>query len=105
MKSMRHQKAGVGVLAYMGFLTCAFAQEAAEVSASPMVKAYGMSFKQAWEYGGWIMWVLAAISVFALAMVFYFVTVLRAGAVTPHELMIDLLARVRANDLNEVRRL
>lgn len=99
---MRHQKAVVGVLAWMGSLTCAVAQEAA---ASPMVKAYGMSFKQAWEYGGWIMWVLAALSVFALAMVFYFVIVLRAGSVTPHELMVDLLARIRANDLNEVRRL
>jgi len=105
MKSMRHQKAVVGVLALMGSLTCGIAQEAAAVAASPMVKAYGMSFKQAWAYGGWIMWVLAALSVFALAMVFYFVVVLRAGAVTPHELMVDLLARIRANDLNEVRRL
>lgn len=102
---MRYQKAVVGFLAFMGALTCAVAQEASAVAATPAAKTYGMSFKQAWEYGGWIMWVLAAFSVFALAMVFYFVTVLRTGAVTPHELMIDLLARIRANDLNEVRRL
>ena len=102
MKSMMQKKAVVGVLACMGFLTRAMAQEAA---VSPMVKTYGMSFKQAWEYGGWIMWVLAAISIFALAMVFYFVTVLRTGAVTPRELVSDILGRVRANDLNEVRRL
>ena len=102
---MRHQKAGVGVLAYMGFLTCAFAQEAAEVSASPMVKAYGMSFKQAWEYGGWIMWVLAAVSVFALSLVFYFSWALRANGVTPHDLLTDVLAKIRVGDLNEVRRL
>jgi len=102
---MRYQKAVVGFLAFMGSLTCVVAQEAAAVATSPVAKTYGMSFKQAWEYGGWVMWVLAAFSIFALAMVFYFVTVLRPGAVTPHELMIDLLARIRENDLNEVRRL
>ena len=82
MKNMTLKKCAVGVLACMGFLTCAVAQEAAT---SPVAKTYGMSFKQAWEYGGWIMWVLAAISIFAMAMVFYFVIVLRAGAVTPRE--------------------
>ena len=102
---MRHQKAVVGILACMGSLTCAVAQEATAVAASPLVKSCGMSFKQAWEYGGWIMWVLAAVSVFALALVFYFLVALRPSAVTPHELIIDLLARIRANDLNEARRL
>ena len=102
MKNMTLKKCAVGVLACMGFLTCAVAQEAAT---SPVAKTYGMSFKQAWEYGGWIMWVLAAISIFAMAMVFYFVIVLRAGAVTPRELVSDILARIRANDMNEVRRL
>jgi len=102
MKNMTWKKRVVGVLACMGFLTCAMAQEA--VSA-PVAKSYGMSLKQAWEYGGWIMWVLAAISIFAMAMVFYFLIVLRTGAVTPRELVSDILARVRANDLNEVRRL
>jgi biopolymer transport protein ExbB len=103
MKNMMRCKVVVGVLACMGFLTAAVAQEAAAVA--PAVNAYGMSFKQAWAYGGWIMWILAAISVFALAMVFYFLTVLRANSVIPHELMSDILSKIRANDLNEVRRL
>jgi biopolymer transport protein ExbB len=93
----------MAIVSVMGFAACAAAQEVA--AAAPAANKYGMSFKQAWEYGGWIMWVLAAISVFALALVFYFMVVLRPGAVTPHELMVDLLARIRANDLNEVRRL
>ena len=107
MKRMLSKKTGVGVLAYMGSLACAVAQETAGAAAAgvPAVNGYGMSLKQAWEYGGWIMWVLAAISIFALAMVFYFITVLRAGSVTPRELLIDIISRVRANDLNEVRRL
>jgi len=107
MKRMLSKKTGVGVLAYMGLLACAVAQEAAGAAAAgaPAVNGYGMSMKQAWEYGGWIMWVLAAISIFALAMVFYFITVLRTGSVTPRALLIDIISRVRSNDLNEVRRL
>jgi biopolymer transport protein ExbB len=97
----------VGLVACVGSVAVAVAQEAAEAAAAaaPAANAYGMSFKQAWEYGGWIMWVLAAISVFALAMVFYFMWALRAGTVIPHELLSDMLAKIRANDLNEMRRL
>ena len=106
MKSMMKTRVLAGLTVCMGFLTSAVAQEAVEaVAGAPAAGAYGMSFKQAWEYGGWIMWVLAAISIFAMAMVFYFVIVLRAGAVTPRELVSDILARIRANDMNEVRRL
>jgi len=93
---MRIQQVVAGIGMFLGTAACAVAQEAAAVAASPAVKGYGMSFRQAWEYGGWVMWLLAAISVFALAMVFYFMIVLRSGAVTPHELMVDLLARIRA---------
>ena len=102
---MRAKKAMLYTLAYAGWLTGAFAQEAAAPGAAPAAQAYGMSFAQAWEYGGWIMWLLAAISVFALAMVFYFLTALRGGAVIPRELMVDLMAQIRSGNLNEVRRL
>ncbi len=109
---MLNRKMIVGVWACVGVLACAFAQETAGVvtaavseAAPDAVNGYGMSLRQAWTYGGWIMWVLAAISVFALAMVFYFITVLRSNAVTPRDLLIDLVARVRANDLTEARRL
>ena len=107
MKNSMHCKVVAGFLACMGSLTSAVAQEAAETAAAaaPVVNAYGMSFKQAWAYGGWIMWVLAAISVFALSLVFYFVWALRSNAMMPHDLLTDILAKIRANDLNEVRRL
>ena len=102
---MRMSKGGavIGLWAGLGQVTRVLAQEAA--AAVPAANGYGMSFRQAWEYGGWIMWLLAAISVFALAMVFYFIWSLRSGSVIPHALLSDILARVRANDLNEVRRL
>ncbi len=98
---MRSQKAVLLMLACAGWLTRAVAEEAA----TPAAKAYGMSFRQAWEYGGWIMWLLAAVSVFALALVFYFLTALRSGSVIPRELMVDLMAQIRSGNLNEVRRL
>lgn len=94
----------MGVAAFAVTTCVAVAQEAAE-AAPAAANVYGMSFKQAWAYGGWIMWVLAAISVFALSMVFYFLWALRSNAVAPHELVTDILARIRTNDLNEVRRL
>jgi biopolymer transport protein ExbB len=92
-----------GLAVSVGAVTVAVAQEAAEVA--PAANAYGMSFRQAWEYGGWIMWVLAALSIFALSMVFYFLWALRSGSVIPHDVLSDILAKVRSNDLNEVRRL
>jgi biopolymer transport protein ExbB len=107
MKNTIHSKVMAGVLIVAGLATAAVAQEAAEAAAAaaPAAHAYGMSFKQAWTYGGWIMWVLAAISVFALALVFYFLWALRTNAMMPHDLLTDILAKIRANDLNEVRRL
>ena len=51
------------------------------------------------------MWVLAAISIFALAIVLYFMGALRSVAIAPHELVVDIMARIRANQLSEVRRL
>ena len=96
-----------GMLACMGTVSCALAQTAAEATtaAPASLQAAGMSLKQAWEYGGWIMWVLAGVSVIALAMVLYFMTALRSNAIVPRALLTDVLAKIRANELNEVRRL
>ena len=107
MKSRMNKKAFVGVVACMGTVMGAIAQEAAAAAApaATVVNAYGMTFRQAWGYGGLIMWVLAVLSVFSLALVFYFSVSLRSSAVAPHALLSDMLAKVRANDLNEVRRL
>lgn len=107
MKSRMNNKWFVGVMACMVSVTGAIAQEAATAAAGApaTANAYGMSFRQAWACGGLIMWVLAGLSVFALALVFYFLTTLRTNAVSPYNLLSDILQQVRANDLNEVRRL
>ena len=97
----------MGVLTVMGSATLAVAQDAVNVAAKTddVMRVYGMPLKQAWEYGGWIMWVLAALSVFALAMVFYFIWALRSGVVIPHALVSDVITHIRAGDLTEARRL
>lgn len=102
---MKKKMVAAGV-AFLGTVGCAFAQAAAETAAvAPKASAAGMSLRQAWEYGGWIMWVLAGISVFALTMVFYFMTAFRSRAIVPRALMTDVLAKIQSNELNEVRRL
>jgi biopolymer transport protein ExbB len=82
----------------------AFAKDAADV-ATPAANAYGMSLKQAWEYGGWLMWVLACLSICALSLIIYFIWALRTNAILPHELVSDVLSRLRAGDMTETRRL
>ena len=94
-----------GFVTVMGSATLAVANDVVGVAADAMSRPYGVSLKQVWSDGGWIMWVLAALSVFALSMVFYFVWALRTGVVIPHALVSDVLSRVRSGDLNEARRL
>jgi len=94
-----------GLALCLGMVSTAFSQAADAAAEGASTNVYGMTLKQAWEYGGWVMWVLAAISVFALALVLYFMTALRGGAIVPRELISDILARIRSNDMSEVRRL
>ena len=51
----------------------------------------GITFGQAWNYGGPLMWVLALFSVMALAMVMYLWYAHRPGVCVP-----DAVARIRA---------
>ncbi len=90
----------------LGVISELCAQGADPTTAAEGVQsAYGMTFREAWQHGGWVMWVLAGMSVFAVALVFYFMTALRNGAIVPRELVSDILAKVRSNDLSEARRL
>ena len=50
-----------------------------------------ITFEQAWNYGGPLMWVLAALSVLALAAVFYLYFAQRRGIVVP-----DAVSRIRS---------
>lgn len=50
----------------------------------------GMTLAQAWNYGGLLMWVLAALSVVALAIVLYLLFAQRREALMPRTLMSDV---------------
>lgn len=78
--------------------------QAAEPEQAPSANHYGMSWREAWGYGGFIMWVLAALSVFGGALVIYFLAVLRPAQVVPRPLLNELLDRLQAGDSNAARR-
>lgn len=67
--------------------------------------AYGMSFKEAWQYGGWVMWILLAVSVFALSLVIYFLCTFRTAIVAPRRLVSSVRDAILEGDDNNARRL
>jgi len=64
----------------------------------------GMSLREAWRCGGWIMWVLAGGSVIGLALSLYLFWTLRTSQMAPPSLLSELLMYVKAGDLATARR-
>ncbi len=64
-----------------------------------------ITLRQAWEYGGPLMWVLAGLSVLALAKIFILLVAQRRGALAPRALVSDVFSRLQAKDYGETRRL
>ena len=74
--------------------------------AAAMPVSNGLTLWQAWDAGGWIMWVLTALALVALRLVILQLPLPGAPRVAPpHGLLIELLDRIRAGELNEARRL
>lgn len=65
--------------------------------------AYGMSWREAWGYGGFIMWILLAISILMIALVIYFLCVFRESAVAPRRLVSEIRDNFREGDMQAVR--
>ena len=64
-----------------------------------------ITLKQAWVYGGPLMWVLAGLSVLALAKILVLLIAQRRGALAPRSLVSDVFSRLQAKDYGETRRL
>lgn len=64
-----------------------------------------ITLKQAWAYGGPLMWVLAGLSVLALAKILVLLIAQRRGALAPRSLVSDVFSRLQAKDYGETRRL
>lgn len=82
-----------------------FALAETATAAAQEAAGRGITFMQAWEWGGWVMWVLAALSVAALALVFFLAVAQRAGALAPRSLVFDICDAVRKGDSTEANRL
>lgn len=65
----------------------------------------GITLLEAWKCGGYLMWVLAGISVLALAAVMYLLVAHRRGALAPRTLMSDVFSKLQVGDHGEARRL
>ena len=65
----------------------------------------GITLAEAWRNGGPLMWVLAGLSVIALAVILYLLLAQRRGALAPHALISDVFSRLQTGDLGEARRL
>ncbi len=63
-----------------------------------------MTLMEAWNAGGWLMWVLLGMSVIVVAVCLYFLVTLRKGAVVPMRLRRDLPKHLLSNDPNDARR-
>jgi len=66
--------------------------------------AQPLTWRQLIEYGGWLMYVLGAMSVAALALVVYLFAVVRPGQVTPALLSRELADKIGAGALDDARR-
>ena len=65
----------------------------------------GITLLQAWQYGGYLMWVLAGLSVLAFAVVLYLLFAQRRGALAPRSLLSDVFSKLQTGDHGEARRL
>lgn len=71
------------------------------LTASDTMFEGGMSWKEIMKSGGWPMYLLAAMSVLALALMLYFGIVLRTGQVAPRPLHRELLEKIGAGMVDE----
>lgn len=63
-----------------------------------------MKWREVVESGGFLMYVLAGVSVLTLALTIYFAAVLRAGLAVPRPLYRELVEKIRAGALDDARR-
>lgn len=91
----------------LSVLSCTINIFASEVSAESIVETQtpGYTFSQIIEFGGWVMYVLGAISVFMLANVLYLFFTIRKNKTVPYALKRDVLDKIKDGNLNDARKL
>lgn len=90
----------------------AWAQEGSDIVAGAVPGASGaeaaikegLSVKEIYESGGWLMHVLSGMSVLALALVIHLFAALRTDRIAPKPLRRDILEKVGADAIDDARR-
>jgi biopolymer transport protein ExbB len=90
------------VTALVGLFVAMFATS---LRAEAMVESPSITIGEIFAYGGWIMWLLVAISIFALAAVIYLLVAQRTEAIVPKALSRDVIEKIRVGQLVEARNL
>ena len=93
--------AGDGVAGGVG---AAVAEAGVTETAGDLFGGQSMPLREILRNGGWLMYVLAGISVLTVAFVIYFFVVLRASQVAPASLLREVVEKVRAGSLADARR-
>ena len=75
------------------------------MAADEVAPSSSMSMQEAWTYGGGLMWVLAALSFLAVALVVYLLLTLREGQIVPRSLVRDVMENLSSDKLGDARRL
>lgn len=90
---------------FVGALVCWAVGSLAQTTptAAGSMTGQEITWKQIIEYGGWILYLIGIVSVFALANVLVLLFSLRTSAVVPRSLVRDVVARVREGDLAGAR--
>ena len=76
---------------------------AASTAAQTDEAQHGMSLREAWKYGGNIMYVLSFLSVIGLALLAYLLIVQRPSSIAPRALRLELSDKIRAGDMPGAR--
>lgn len=69
------------------------------------VQAPTITIGEIFDYGGWIMWLLVAISIFTVATILYLFIAHRTEAIVPKALARDVTEKIRIGQLVEARNL
>ena len=75
-----------------------------DTAATAIERHYGMTWREAWNYGGIIMWFILALSIIAGMLVIYFFFALRPSQIAPRLLRSELRDRPGEGDMNAARR-
>ncbi len=87
----------------MGWMVAALLVSAGVCPAQGNEPVTGMSLTTIWEHGGWIMWVLAAMSALGATFVVYFLVLLRASQIVPPVFRADVIKKIRGGSADDVR--